>query len=288
MPTFAKWSNNTIFPPSLPLTGGDYVMGLQSGVNVKYLMSNYVLTSGSYSDPAWITSLDGAKLTALSVSTAKIADNAVTTAKIADNAVTFGKISNINGAIILGRSAGAAGNIQQLSSSGARTVLGLDTASSPQFTGLNLSGLTASSPVVTDASKNISTVSSPTSYSPTIGDGTNSFTTTTAQGVYYKLGALIFLQIRLVWTGKGSATAGSAVRISLPFSIGASTSKVAASIGYAEGVIFPDDFFTADGASGNAYLGLYSLSNSGSVTQLLVSDMLSAGELSLSLTYWTN
>jgi len=167
-------------------------------------------------------------------------------------------------------------------------VLGLDTAASPQFTGLNLSGLTASSPVVTDASKNISTVSSSTSYSPTIGDGTNSFTTTTAQGVYYKLGALIFLQICLVWTGKGSATAGSAVRISLPFSIGASTSKVAASIGYAAGVIFPDDFFTADGASGNAYLGLYSLSNSGSVTQLLVSDMLSAGELSLSLTYWTN
>lgn len=40
-----------------------------------------------------------------------------------------------------------------------RTNLGLGTGNSPQFTGLNLSGLTASQPVVTDGAKNLSSVS---------------------------------------------------------------------------------------------------------------------------------
>lgn len=120
MPTFAKWSNNTIFPPSLPLTGGDYVMGLQSGVNVKYLMSNYVLTSGSYSDPAWITSLDGSKLASNSVATTKMAQMSAST--------------------IMGNNSGVSATPSNLSVSQTRALLGLSTTDTVTFGKLALGG----------------------------------------------------------------------------------------------------------------------------------------------------
>src|SRR5262245_31782546 len=54
-------------------------------------------------------------------------------------------------------------------------------------------------------------------WSPTLGDGTNNYTLTTASGLYVKLGVLVFVTVDLTWTSIGSAGAGQ-LRISgLPF-----------------------------------------------------------------------
>lgn len=65
--------------------------------------------------------------------------------------------------------------IDDASASAQATTLGLGTGNSPTFTGLNLSGLTASLPVVTDASKNLSSMTAANFKSTfsVAGSGTN-------------------------------------------------------------------------------------------------------------------
>jgi hypothetical protein len=55
-----------------------------------------------------------------------------------------------------------------------------------------------------------------TTYSPTIGDGTNNFTTSTANGWYQRIGAIYYFWINVIWTSKGSAVAGTSLKVSLP------------------------------------------------------------------------
>jgi hypothetical protein len=157
---------------------------------------------------------------------------------------------------------------------------------SPTFTGLNLSGLTASSIVTTDSSKNLATPVNPQSYTPTIGDGTHNFTTSTASGKYYQLGSLYIVHIQLVWTSVGSAS--GTVLISLPATIGASDNRVAATIGFASGITFTGSYLTSTGSPGGNSLSIVSWSTSGVGNNVQVSQMASSGELQLNLTMWSN
>lgn len=115
-----KWSSNAAFPIALPLTGTEYIMGLQSGGNVKFNVSAFASTSGSYSDPAWITALNGSKLTSNSVTTAQMAQMSANS--------------------IMGNNTGVSATPSNLSVSQTRTLLGLSTTDTVTFTKLALGG----------------------------------------------------------------------------------------------------------------------------------------------------
>jgi hypothetical protein len=115
-----KWSSNAAFPIALPLTGTEYIMGLQSGGNVKFNVSAFASTSGSYSDPAWITALNGSKLTSNSVTTAQMAQMSANS--------------------IMGNNTGVSATPSNLSVSQTRTLLGLNTTDTVTFDNLTLGG----------------------------------------------------------------------------------------------------------------------------------------------------
>jgi hypothetical protein len=153
--------------------------------------------------------------------------------------------------------------------------------------GLNLSGLTASSIVTTDGSKNLATVSNPQTFTPTIGDGTNNFSTSTAIGQYYQLGSLLFVNAQIIWTGKGSASAGAGVRVSLPAPLGANCARACPSPGYvALGFTGTTIVYTA--TSGNSYFQIYGVANNGVTTNVTVSQLGNTGEIQYTAVYWIN
>lgn len=154
--------------------------------------------------------------------------------------------------------------------------------------GLNIGGLSATGIVTTDGSKNLATVTSSTSYTPSIGDGTNNYSTTTASGSYFQIGNLIIGQAQIAWNSKGSAGAGSNVRISLPAAIGASVSRASITIGNASGIGFTGNTLMSSGDTGNSYGGLRGLSTGGVSTAVIVSQTLSSGEIQYAFSYWVN
>jgi hypothetical protein len=54
-------------------------------------------------------------------------------------------------------------------------------------------------------------------WSPTLGDGTNAYTLSTASGLYVKLGLLVLVTVDVAWTSIGSAGAGQLRLGGLPF-----------------------------------------------------------------------
>ncbi len=61
--------------------------------------------------------------------------------------------------------------------------------------------------VIIDATGHL--VVAPTnSFTPTIGDGTHNFTTVNHTGYYMQVGNVVYFEIWLQWTGKGSAISG--------------------------------------------------------------------------------
>lgn len=153
--------------------------------------------------------------------------------------------------------------------------------------GINIPNLGATSIVTTDSSQNLAGVNSSTSYTPTIGDGTNNFTTTTATGNYYKIGHMYFVKIFLVWTNKGSAVAGSVLRVSLPAAVGA-TSTTPADIGLTQGAGFTGNSFTSFASAGNQYIQFSGMTNAGAQSNVTVSQFAASGQIQLSITYWDN
>ncbi len=159
---------------------------------------------------------------------------------------------------------------------------------SPTFTGLNLSGLTASSIVTTDGSKNLATVSNPQTYTPTIGDGTNNFTTSTATGQYYQLGHLYIVTARLVWTDKGSASSGSNLKVSLPVALGANCIRAAVTLGSQSGISFTGSTILANAITGDSFFTPFGFSNTGVGTAVTVSQASASGAIHFTVTYWDN
>lgn len=96
-----------------------------------------IATSGSASDLSTGT-VPAARMPALTGDVTTSAGTVATT--IANNVVTLAKFQQIATASILGRTTAGTGNVEVLSASTTRTVLGLNTGDSPTFTNLTLSG----------------------------------------------------------------------------------------------------------------------------------------------------
>jgi hypothetical protein len=124
------------------------------------------------------------------------------------------------------------------------------------------------------------------SYTPTIGDGTHNFATTTQMGYYTKAGNLVYFEIWLQWSaGRGSATSGDDLQISLPPGLSVVSQRVAFPMGFTSGITFGNQL-TAGAYNGQSDLQLYSLSNSGGTASVVtVSDCSTSGELQISGSY---
>lgn len=159
-------------------------------------------------------------------------------------------------------------------------------SASPTLTGLTLSGLGATGVVSTNGSKALQTQTSASSYTPTIGDGTNNFTTSVALGNYYQIGPMYIFTIQLTWTSKGSAAAGSNLVVSLPATQTSSLSA-AFSVGYNSGIGFTGSTLGARAANTASSFGFYGTSTAGVLTQVTVSQASSSGSVIVSGVMWT-
>jgi hypothetical protein len=128
-------------------------------------------------------------------------------------------------------------------------------------------------------------------YTPTIGDGTNNFTMSNANGWYSQSGDTVNFSAWLNWSGKGSAT--GAMRISLPFSItGAGFYRSSVSFGSTTGLVWTvaGKDVTLIGAlvTGSDYVQLSGNPSDGTAgTAILCSACLTAGNVIVSGTYRT-
>lgn len=156
---------------------------------------------------------------------------------------------------------------------------------SPTFTGLNLSGLSASGIVTTDGSKNLATVAAGTSFTPTIGDGTNNFTMTLQTGNYYRLGPLIIATAQVTWSSKGSATAGSQIVVNLPVS--SSAHYYGCSIGYSQGIGFTGNTLELIAIASSTTAQFSGFSTGGVVTPTTVSQASASGNVVYTCIYGT-
>jgi hypothetical protein len=136
-------------------------------------------------------------------------------------------------------------------------------------------------PVYIDANGHLGTGGAASgTFTPTIGDGTHNFTTSQATGYYEQMGNLVFVEIWIKWTGKGSATAASGVQVSLPFPV--VSARPTCSLGYNSGFTFGSQL-TASSVAGWSYLELDSLSNTGgSASNVTVANCATSGELQVS------
>lgn len=120
-------------------------------------------------------------------------------------------------------------------------------------------------------------------YTPVIGDGTNDFTLTTASGTWTMIGNLVMVDIRVVWTSKGSASGD--ISVSLPWDATSGAQRHGFSINYANRLIFTE-MMTArcNGGVGVGViiLGLVSAAAGGVLDNTEYS---ASGELQLSGTY---
>lgn len=174
---------------------------------------------------------------------------------------------------------------------GTSTKMSLDTSGN-----LNLPALTASQAVFTDSSKNLvskATVGSGSvaltnafsSYTPTIGDGTNNFTGVSAQGFYTTVGPLTFFEAYISWTGKGSASGN--LRISLPSTINAAIARWPFTLGMANGIgITTQRSLSASGDPGVNYAWILK-NTTGTGAVLQISECATAGEVQVSGWYAT-
>jgi hypothetical protein len=109
---------NLLGTPSVDVTGtvdgGSITLGVQSvPLPSLYAQNDQTIVgngAGSMASPVALTTTD----LVLTPTTVNINTSAVTTAKIADSNVTFAKIQNVADARLLGRSAGTAGVVQEL------------------------------------------------------------------------------------------------------------------------------------------------------------------------------
>ena len=123
---------------------------------------------------------------------------------------------------------------------------------------------------------------SKSTYSPTLNDGAgHSFTLSTANGYFFKLGTYYWVNIHIVWTAKGSAVSTNGVQITLPVTAGASPDRLTYSLGYISGVTFSRQLVATSNAS-SGFLQIWDLVSGSAPTTILVSAMATSGELQIS------
>lgn len=190
------------------------------------------------------------------------------------------------GAILSGTS-----TANQLLLSGASTTPAWSTTTYPATNAINtilyasaanvMSALaTANNGVLITNGSGVPSISTPNTYTPTIGDGTNNFTTTTANGYYLQIGSYYFISIHIIWTGKGSAGASNEVRVSLPITTGSSPDRSTFTVGFTNGITTATQLMcVANNAT--SYVNYYILVSGGSPTKLIVSTFATSGEIQL-------
>lgn len=135
--------------------------------------------------------------------------------------------------------------------------------------------------VIVDENGHLGSTGTNNSYTPTIGDGNNPFTTTTQTGYYSEVGNMVYFEIWLRWSNKGSAIAGDSVVISLPLAV--ASQRVAFPVGYMYGITYANQQLTAGANNAATRLLLYSLSSSGGgAANESVGDCATSGEIQLS------
>lgn len=140
---------------------------------------------------------------------------------------------------------------------------------------------TANNAVLQTNSSGVPSLSALQTYSPTIGDGTNNFTTSSANGFFYRVGALTFVNINIAWTNKGSASAGSALMLSLPITSGASPGSNTFSLGFINGITSATQILAFANGTDSKIQFVSAISGS-SATSILVSGAATSGQIQLS------
>jgi hypothetical protein len=122
------------------------------------------------------------------------------------------------------------------------------------------------------------------SYLPTIGDGVNNFTGGfDTSGYYLKMGSLVYFEVFVSWSSKGSANSGSIVQISLPPGLPVASQYTVPNftIGEVGGIAF-GNLLTAVSPGGATYFELLSSYSAASPQILTVATFSAGGELSVS------
>lgn len=124
-----------------------------------------------------------------------------------------------------------------------------------------------------------------TSFTPTMGDGTNNFTLSVAKFHYLQIGKLIHFSTHITWTSKGSAS--GAIQVSLPHTLGAATTLYSFVPGFMDQVTtFPGTGAPLIyGAGGLTYFGLAGFQSGGSPIQLTDIYFANAGTITVTGTY---
>lgn len=123
-------------------------------------------------------------------------------------------------------------------------------------------------------------------YSPTIGDGTNNFTLSTANGYYLEIGPLVFFWAHVQWTALNSASGN--VLVSTPIPAGSIPDRPVPNIGFISGINIGSGYFITCGIdSGTASAKPFVNDNNGFVAVLQVSQCNSSGEIQLQGIYGT-
>ena len=119
---------------------------------------------------------------------------------------------------------------------------------------------------------------------PTIGDGTNNFTMAEAACNYTRIGNIVFFDVDLRWSGKGSAVAGSTLLIDLGFSNDTTNGvRNFFPIGYVTNLTTSSEVNLSlrnNGSNGHFHLLRSIENNTGTIT--VVSSMGTTGELQFS------
>lgn len=144
--------------------------------------------------------------------------------------------------------------------------------------------MTASDQSFTSADANNLTIST---YTPTMGDGTNNFSVNSAIGQYIQTGSLIRGSATINWNGKGSASSGSQLKISLPATLGANCNRSCLSLGFVSGIGFTGNMICGTATTATNYATLFGFSG-GTAFSVTVSQCGTSGELQYEFLFWTN
>lgn len=118
-------------------------------------------------------------------------------------------------------------------------------------------------------------------YTPVLSDGTNNFTMSSQSGVYMVLGNMVWVNVRIVWSGKGSAVSTNGIQITLPFaSVITGNPNIAFALGDTNGVgITTQRYLSAENTGSQSYVTLQR-NTTGTQTGILVSDLSASGVIS--------
>jgi len=112
-------------------------------------------------------------------------------------------------------------------------------------------------------------------WEPTIGDGSNNFTTTSQLGEYNVIGGRVEFDILIIWTSKGSAS--GPIVISLP--IATTSTRLTIPIGFTSSITFTGMIFALKSGANSIQIAQ---NNNGTVSNLTDSAFASSGQIQLS------